>query len=110
LVDVCAGQTPGRALPQPLHLGPRDAVYASLEQAHAATSHDPAELSTAAGRALVETIFAERDGGWINVLRDPAFQNQRPNDRSGWSISLARLRPRRARRRAGRAGGGYGPS
>jgi pimeloyl-ACP methyl ester carboxylesterase len=91
LVDFSPGQTPGRSKLEPLRTGPWGAVYASLEQAHAATSRNPEELRTDAGRARVEAIFAPRDGGWVNVRRDPAFRNERPRADPGWSSALQPL-------------------
>jgi pimeloyl-ACP methyl ester carboxylesterase len=91
LVDFSPGQLPGRARLSPLHVGSWGAVYESLEQAHAATSRDPGELSTAAGRTRAAAIFAARDGGWVNLRRDPAFQSERPTNRPDWITALAPL-------------------
>lgn len=91
LIDFSPGQTPGRSRFEPLRIGPWGAVYESLERAHAATSRNPGELETEAGRARVESIFGRRDGGWVNVRRDPAFQNDRPNDRPDWRSALQPL-------------------
>jgi pimeloyl-ACP methyl ester carboxylesterase len=93
LIDFSPGQTPGRSRSRSerLRVGPWGVVYESLEQAHAATSRNPGELETEAGRARVESIFGPRDGGWVNVRRDPAFQNERPNDRPEWRSELQPL-------------------
>jgi pimeloyl-ACP methyl ester carboxylesterase len=91
LVDFSPGQTPGRPQLEPLRTGPWGPVYESLAQAHRATSRDPGELETDAGRARAEAIFAPRDGGWVNIRRDPAFQNDRPTDRPGWVSSYGPL-------------------
>jgi pimeloyl-ACP methyl ester carboxylesterase len=88
LVDFSPSHIPGRSGVGAEHVGPWGAVYASLKQAHAATSRNPRELETEAGRVRVESIFGQRDGGWVNVRRDPAFQNDRPNDRPGWTSAL----------------------
>ncbi|HEX3802391.1 MAG TPA: alpha/beta hydrolase [Solirubrobacteraceae bacterium] len=91
LVDFSPGQTPGRSRFKPMKVGPWGPVYASLEQAHAATSRNPGELDTETGRARIESIFGPRDGGWVNVRRDPAFQNDRPNDGAAWRSELQPL-------------------
>jgi esterase len=88
LVDFSPGHVPGRSRVEPDHVGLWGPVYASLEQAHAATSRNPRELDTESGRARVEMIFGQRDDGWVNVRRDPAFQNSRPNDKPDWSSSF----------------------
>jgi esterase len=88
LVDFSPGHTPGRSSVQPQHVGVEGAVYATLTQAHSATSRNRRELENDEGRARVESIFGQRDGGWVNVRRDPAFQNDRPNDRPNWSSPL----------------------
>jgi pimeloyl-ACP methyl ester carboxylesterase len=93
LVDFAPGRAPGRPGVEPLRLGAWGPVYGTLEQAHAATSRDPGELSTESGHALVGSIFAERDGGWVNVRRDPAFQSERPKNRVGLSPGLAPIDP-----------------
>lgn len=89
LVDFSPGHVPGRARVAPLGIGSAGAIYASLEAAHAATSRDPRELDSAAGRARVDRIFARREGGWVNVSRDPKFQNERPNDQPRWASAFA---------------------
>ena len=91
LVDFSPGQTPGRSRLQPPRIGPWGAVYESLEQAHAATSRNPDELSSVDGRRRLESIFGQCDGGWVNTRRDPAFQNDRPKDRPEWSSVLLPL-------------------
>jgi esterase len=88
LVDFSPGHTPGSSSVQPQHVGTDGAVYATIAQAHSATSRNRRELETDAGRARVESIFGQRDGGWVNVRRDPAFQNDRPNDRPSWRSAL----------------------
>jgi esterase len=75
LVDYSPGQVTGRSRIEPTGLGPLGPIYKSLEDAHAATSRNSRELESKAGRNRVESIFAERDGGWVNVKRDPEFQN-----------------------------------
>ena len=91
LVDYSPGQSPGQSRLQPLRVSPWGPVYESLEQAHAATSRNPDELSSEAGRRRVEAIFGQCDGGWVNMRRDPAFQNDRPSDRPEWSSALLPL-------------------
>jgi pimeloyl-ACP methyl ester carboxylesterase len=81
LVDFSPGHSPGAAQLRPARVGRWGAVYESLEQAHAATSRNPAELATEAGRARARAIFGPHDGGWVNLRRDPAFQNERPGGR-----------------------------
>jgi esterase len=88
LVDFSPGHTPGRSSVQPVHVGVEGAVYATLTQAHSATSRNPRELENDEGRARVESIFGQRDGGWVNVRRDPAFQNDRPTDGPDWRPAL----------------------
>jgi pimeloyl-ACP methyl ester carboxylesterase len=88
LVDFSPSHTPGRAGAGAQRVGPWGSVYGSLKQAHSATSRNPRELDTDAGRARVESIFGQRDGGWVNIRRDPAFQNDRPNDRPDWRSAL----------------------
>jgi pimeloyl-ACP methyl ester carboxylesterase len=88
LVDFSPSHTPGRSAAGAQHIGPWGAVYPSLEQAHAATSRNSGELDTDSGRARAESIFGQRDAGWVNVRRDPAFQNDRPNDRPDWRSAL----------------------
>lgn len=77
---------PGRTLSQPT--GPLGPIYQRLADAHAATSRDPAELTRAEGRARVARIFARREGGWVAISRDPAFQSDRPVDRPDWASGL----------------------
>ena len=93
LVDFSPGQTPGRSRLQPLRVGPVGAVYESLEEAHAATSRNPDELSgeDRGGLRRLESIFGRCDGGWVNTRRDPAFRNDRPKDRPEWSSVLLPL-------------------
>lgn len=91
LVDYSPGQSAGQSRLQPLRVSPWGPVYESLEQAHAATSRNPDELSSEAGRRRVEAIFGQCDGGWVNMRRDPAFQNDRPSDRPEWSSALLPL-------------------
>jgi esterase len=88
LVDFCPGHTPGMSSVQPQHVGAEGAVYATLEQAHSATSRTQRELGNNEGRARIESIFGQRDGGWVNIRRDPAFQNDRPNDKPDWRSAL----------------------
>jgi esterase len=91
LVDFSPGQIAGRPRLAPDRIGAWGAVYGSLEQAHAATSRNPLELDTETGRGRVESIFGQRDGGWVNVRRDPAFQNDHPNDRPDWRSALGQI-------------------
>lgn len=88
LVDYSPGQVHGRPRIEPVSVGPAGAAYRSIEEAHAATSRNPAELDTEAGRARVHEIFAERDEGWVNVQRDPAFASDRPDGVPGWVSAL----------------------
>src|SRR5579875_1644346 len=88
LVDFSPGQTPGRRAVEHLPMSPWGPVYESLEQAHAATSRNPDELASEAGRRRVEAIFGQVDAGWVNVRRDPAYQSQRPSGRPDWSSVL----------------------
>jgi esterase len=88
LVDFSPGHTPGRSSVEPQHVGANGAVYATLKQAHSATSRNPRELENDEGRARFESIFGQRDGGWVNIRRDPAFQNDRPSDRPDWRTAL----------------------
>jgi pimeloyl-ACP methyl ester carboxylesterase len=88
LVDFSPSHAPSRSGAGAQRVGPWGAVYASLEQAHAATSRNRQELDTDSGRARAESIFGQRDGGWVNIRRDPAFQNDRPNDRPDWRSAL----------------------
>ncbi len=91
LVDFSPGQRTGRAGLEPLSVGADGPIYASLEEAHAATSRNPRELESELGRARVETIFAKRDGGYVNVRRDPAYQHAGPIDQPGWVTSIPRI-------------------
>jgi esterase len=85
LVDFSPGHVPGSSGVEPDHVGLWGPVYSSLEQAHAATSRNPHELDSESGRARVEVIFGQRDDGWVNVRRDPAFQNGQPHDKPDWA-------------------------
>ena len=93
LVDYSPSPSPGRPGIAPLHEGSWGPVYESIDQAHAATSRNPAELESDDGYARAESIFAPRDGGWVNIRRDPAFRNERPNDRPDWRSTLAPVDP-----------------
>ncbi|MFT4044135.1 MAG: alpha/beta hydrolase [Gordonia sp. (in: high G+C Gram-positive bacteria)] len=79
LVDFSPGHTPGTSSVEPIHVGRWGPVYADLTTAHRATSRDPAELDAERGRARAEEIFARRDGGWVNIVRDPSFANPGPD-------------------------------
>jgi esterase len=84
LVDFSPGHRPGRSATEPLTVGVHGPVYATLEAAVAATSRDQSALQRPDGRARIESLFTKRDGGWVNVKRDPDFHNERPVDRPGW--------------------------
>lgn len=84
LVDFSPRHTPARSSVEPLRVGPAGAVFRSLEDAHAATSRNPHELDTPAGLSRASEIFAPYEDGWTNALRDPSFQNDRPDGDPGW--------------------------
>lgn len=88
LVDFSPSHTPGGSRTAPQRVGPWGPVFESLEHAHAATSRNHGELDTDSGRTRAESIFGQRDGGWVNVRRDPAFQNDHPADRTDWRSAL----------------------
>jgi pimeloyl-ACP methyl ester carboxylesterase len=87
LVDYCPGRTAAGAISTAAGSRPANhtpTVFATIDDALAATSRDPSSLERSESRARLEMFLAAVDGGYAIATRDPAFQNDRPIDRPDW--------------------------